>query len=171
MNQGFHRSQNSPTGGEDLSGTGEGGGLQPPRMPKRVPCREVSCSSLLVLGSRKNLFLHKVEKWGFLEHPSFSPCFIEILGHFGNEEGKDSHSPGAEALWCSPCPLFNGKGKVLSPHWAPTCVPAAPCVQRLVEFLLWIFAEVFFGPSTAPRQDSSTMALEKTPVCFNLSFA
>lgn len=70
------------------------GGLQPSKMLERVPCRDASCSSLLTMGSRRHLLPRKVEKWGFLEHPSSSPSCVEILGHSGNEEGKDSQP------WC-----------------------------------------------------------------------
>lgn len=152
---------------EDLSGTEEGGGLQLPKMPKKG-CPAERCPAVPFLfwgaGRWKN-----GDSWSILPPVHPAQRFWGIL-----EMKKERiHSPGAEALWCSPALSAEGEGpgRVLSPHWAPTCAPTTPCMQRLADFRLWIFAEVFFGPSTALRQDSSTLALEKTPVCFNLSFA
>lgn len=155
---------------EDLSGTQVA--CSPPRCWKGCPAETHPAVPFLLWGAGGTFCLGR---WKNGDSWSILPPVLPAWRFWGILEMKKEriHSPGAEALWCSltlPA-VGRGKGRVLSPHRAPTRAPAAPCTQRLAEFRLWIFAEVFFGPSTALRQDSSTLALEKTPVHFNLLFA
>lgn len=89
-------------------------------MPKRGPCRELSCSSLIILRSRRHLFPHKVEKRGFLEHPSCSPSCTEIL------EMKKGRIPSPGAGHCgAPLPSALGRGGSLVPLGSHLC-PHSP---------------------------------------------
>lgn len=107
------------------------------------------------------------------ERPCSSPFLLDLHWQFWGvlEVRKEGVcSPGAKH-GDAPSPSQQGEGEGPSSHEAPTRAPAATCTQTFAEFRLWSFAKVFFGSDTALRKDSSTLALEKTPVRFNLSFA
>lgn len=109
---------------------------------------------------------------GFLV-PFQESVLLDLLWQFWGvfEVGKEGVcSPGAKH-GDAPSPSQKGEGEGPSSHQAPTRAPAATRTQTFAEFRLWSFAKVFFGSDTALRKDSSTLALEKTPVHFNLSFA
>lgn len=102
------------------------------------------------------------------------PCRLIHFGGFGafwKPGRKEFTVPVLRRCGCSPTTSLGGRGGSSPPHWAPTHALTATCTQALAELRLWIFAEVCFGPDTALRKDSSTLALEETPVHCNLSFA
>lgn len=151
-----------------------------PKMLKRVPSGGTPCSSLPCFRRAGGTFYLRRWKNGdsrchFRRTSSLQPLLLDPLWQFwGILETEKEKGFGVLVLRHCGAPPPSGQGEGEGPLLSRPCPPRAPAAARtqaLAEFRLWIFAEVFFGPNTALGKDSSPLALEKTPVRFNLSFA